>query len=58
MNALIGVVVAIIVGVIGLAIVTQIIAAMNLTGLVATVVGFIPVMLAVGLLIMSVNWAQ
>lgn len=55
---LIGVVVAVIVGLIGLTVVTQIISAMNFTGLTATVVGFVPVMLAVGLLIMSVAWAN
>lgn len=58
MRVLIGTIIAIVVGVIGLQIVNQVIASANFSGLTATVVGFIPVLLAVAILMVTVAWAQ
>jgi len=58
MKVLIGTIIAIVVGVIGLQIVNEVITSANLTGLTATVVGFIPVLMAVSILLVSISWAQ
>lgn len=58
MRVLVGTIIAIVVGVIGLQIVNEVITSANLTGLTATVVGFIPVLMAVSILLVSISWAQ
>jgi len=58
MKVLIGTIIAIVVGVIGLQIVNEVITSANLTGLTATVVSFIPVLMAVSILLVSISWAQ
>ena len=59
MNAgvLVGVVVSVIIGVVGLQIVNDVITNANFSGLLATVTNNIPILLAVGLMVVAVGWA-
>jgi len=52
-----GVIIGVIIGVIGLIIVAEVIDDAAFTGLLATVTDNIPVLFAVGLLVLAVSWA-
>ena len=56
-SVLIGVVIAGVIGVIGIQIIQQTLTSANFTGLLKTVTDNIPILMAVGLLVVAVGWA-
>lgn len=56
-SVLIGVVIAGVIGVIGIQIIQQTLTSANFTGLLKTVTDNIPILMGVGLLVVAVGWA-